>query len=116
MLSAQFATGSEGLYVIQIYQFAAGGIATGTFNTINTNSVLEENATFTTAAAGGNLLWETPIAIASSGTGVANISIDFDRLSFFANPGDEFGIYKTEIIGGSGDASTFWSIGYVDLF
>lgn len=116
MLSAQFATGSEGLYVIQVYKFAPGSITTGTFTSINTNSVLEENATFTTAASAGGLMWETPVAVPSSGTGVANISIDFDRLSFFANPGDEFGIYKTEVIGGAGNNETFWSIGYVDLF
>ena len=115
LLSTQFATSSEGLYAFQIYQFPTGTLD-GTFTNINTHSVLQENTTFTTAAAGGTLLWETPIAIPSGGTGVSAVSLNFDRQTFYAHNGEEFGIYKVELVAGAGNDTTFWSIGYVDLY
>ena len=121
LLTAEFATGSEGLYKIEFYGFPAGTIAgTATWAAVDTDSVLEQStdivlADITGGLAAGKKVFSTNLAVPSSGTGVASATLDFDRLGVKAKPGEEFVIVKREIIGGSGDNITTWSIAFQDL-
>ena len=117
LVSAEFATGSEGLYRINMYAYPAGTITTGTFTDLYTGeSSLQINTGVTTIPAGGRIAFSTSLAVPSSGTGVASSSIDFTKLGMRASPGDEFLITKECIIAGGGDDTTTWNIAYIDLF
>ena len=117
LISAEFATGSEGLYRINMYAYPAGTVLTGVFNDVYTNeSVLQDNDTVTTLPVGGRVVYSTTIAVASSGTGVGSTTLDLSKLKLKANPGDEFVITKECIVAGAGDDTTTWNIAYADLF
>jgi len=120
LLNAEFSTGSEGLYKIEMYIFPEGTIS-GTWTAIDSGSVLEYNDTvnlvdITGGLAAGRRVFSTNLAVPSSGTGVASVSLDFEKLGVKANPTDEYVIVKRELVGGAGDAITSWSIAYQDLF
>ncbi len=116
LIYSEIATGSEGLYKIEIYRFAPGTLVTGTWEDIDPDSVLERNSTFTEAASLGQKFLTSNLAVPSQGTGVAVGSLDYERLGVVAAPGDEFGVYKRELITGGGDDTTSWSIAYADQF
>lgn len=114
-LGFEFGTGSEGLYFIEFYKFAAGGITTGSWSDVNSYSVIEVNSTFTEAASGGVYVASKLIAVPSSGAGVANAELNLEKMGMVLYPGEEMGIYITEIIAGAGTNTTAWSISYFDL-
>ena len=121
LLYAEFASGSEGLYKFSIWPVPAGTIASGTFSNVDANSVMEVNTTITVddasiLAALASPVFSTHVAVASSGTGVATQALDFEQLGLYANPGDEFVITFSEIIGGAGTDEQAWSLVYADLF
>jgi len=115
LLEAEFATGSEGLYKFEMYKFPQGTLNTGTWTDIDVDSVMEKNQTFTNTIAGGEKMFTKTIAVASQGTGVGVATTDFKVLGVKASAGDEFAVFKRELIGGGGDDITSWAFAFVDL-
>lgn len=122
LLYTEVATGSEGLYRFSLWKLPSGTVTSGTFNNINTNSVMQVNDTVTTtdatilAALTGQPDFSTYVAVPSGGTGVGSKSLDFQELGIHAHPGDEFVLTIQEIIGGAGTDTQAYSIIYEDLF
>lgn len=116
LLYSEFATGSEGLYKINIYAYPAGTITDGAWADVSATSVMEENVTTNYNTYPAKPMLSTHLAVPSSGVGVAESSVDFEKLGVIANPGDEFLITKQELIAGAGDDITSWVIAGADLF
>ena len=116
LLFTEFATGSEGLYKINLYVYPAGTIIDGIWTDIATDrSVLEQNDT-TNYNIFTNKVFSKTIAVSSSGTGVGTADVDFSTLGIKALPGQEFLVTKECLVAGLGDDITSWSIAYADLF
>lgn len=116
LLAAEFATGSEGLYVIEIYPLPAGSITTGAWVSPNPESVLEANTTFTGAAPLTQPSYALHISVPSLGSGIGLSSADITRFDLSLRPGEEAAIYKREIISGGGNDTTSWALRYIDRF
>lgn len=116
LLESEFSTGSEGLYAIEIFKFPAGSLVTGAWSDVSAGSVLEVNTTFTETSAAGTKLLGTFLPVPSAGFGVSRSTTDYRTLGIRAHPGEEFGIYKRELISGVGNDLTAWSIAYSDLY
>jgi hypothetical protein len=116
LILAEFWLRAEGVSEIDIYRLPAGTITDGTWLEVN-NSVVEYNATTDFNTVTGTPLFSTPVAVPSSGTGVASKDLDFERLGLNASPGDEFVVVVTyRLDGGTSTPERGWNITYEDLF
>ena len=117
LLTAEFATGSEGLYRINFLAYPAGSIATGTFVDLFVDeSVMQINTDVTTIPLNGKIVYSITLAVPSSGAGVFASSADFTKLGLKTIPGFEYLIVKECLMTGGGNDITTWNIAYVDLF
>jgi len=115
---AEFTTGSEGIYKIMFYAYPAGSITDGTWEDIDTYSVLETNKSVAAIPIGGKLIFSTTVSVgtAQKATNFSSSSLEFDRLGLIANPSDEFLIVKKCLVDtGDLDDTTSWNIAYLDL-
>ncbi len=120
LLTAEFATGSEGLYNMEFYTFPAGTIAgTATWTDIDTHSVLQQSVNITIGNIVGGLGAGKKVFATTLTVGTKSIDssmADFERLGLVASPGEEFVVVMTEVIPGVGTDITTWSIAFEDLF
>lgn len=115
-LTLTIATGSEGLYSIDVYRAPAGSLVTGAWVDAKSGvSVIEVNETLTDAPI-GTIVLSLPLAVPSSGTGVASVDVDFEKIGVDLYPGEELLFSKREIISGGGDDITIYSTYFNDLF
>jgi len=123
LLTAEFATASEGLYRVKVYGYPPGGVITDLPGVSYTDlfpgtSPLQADKTVANtevASITGELMFGTFIAVPSSGTGVAKSTADFERIQMVANPGNEFLITLEQIHAGAGTDTFAYGMLYADL-
>ena len=113
LLLSKIATTSEGLYEFS-FIFNPTSI-TGTFSDINTLSSVIEVSDDVSAYVGGQERFAIPVAVPSSGTGVAALGEDFDKLGVFLARDDSVVITIREIQSGGGSNNHILSFSWQEL-
>lgn len=132
LTNLEIATSSEGLYSFKIFKVPLGFIAGG-FTPIDTFSPLERTTTFTgititppadesgisqisngTTTLNIKPKFATFLAVASSGTGVNKLRLDFSIIGLKARPNEEYLVTKECLLAGAGSDITAWTLNYKD--
>jgi hypothetical protein len=116
LLIAEFWLRAEGVSEIEIYKLPAGTIQDGSWEE-TPESALEYNDTTNFNSVVGDSIFSTPIAVPSSGIGVASKVLDFQRLGLVTSGSEEYLIaINYRLDGGTSSPERGWNITYEDLF